>query len=220
VGAGIGLTGGILGFLAGQAGLFILGEMVFARAREVTRIGLPVARAVGWALLGIAVGAAEGIRARSGLKIGMGAAGGLAGGLVGGAAIEYARLFVPNMALARLSGLLAYGLLVSLAYALIERRLSHGVLRILNGSRKGTEFILNQQRFRLGTDARNDIILTDYRHVAAEHARIWAEGGELQIAPASEATLRLNDEQVSGSARLRYEDVIAVGTAKLFYKPD
>lgn len=219
VGAGIGVLGGIVGFLAGQAALFLLGEMIFRRAREVSLIGLPIARAVGWALLGLAVGAAEGFRARSRLKIGMGVAGGLVGGLLGGVAIEYARLLLPNVSLARLVGLLLYGLLVSLAYALIERRLSHGVLRILNGGRKGTEFILNQQRFAVGSGDKNDIILSDYRKVAEQHAHIWAEGGELQIAPASGATLLVNDEKVSRT-RLRYEDVIAVGTAKLFYKPE
>jgi hypothetical protein len=219
VGGGIGLLGGILGFLVGQAGLFILGEMVFGRAREVTFIGLPLARAVGWALLGLFVGAAEGFRARSRLKIGMGVAGGLIGGLLGGAAIEYARLVLPGVALPRLAGLLLFGLLIAGAYALIERRLSHGVLRILNGGRKGSEFILNQQRFTLGAAPTSDIILTGYRNVADTHARIWAEAGELQIAAASGAEVRVNDEPVT-QTRLRYEDVIRIGTAKLFYRPE
>jgi hypothetical protein len=219
VGGGIGLLGGILGFLVGQAGLFILGEMVFGRAREVTFIGLPLARAVGWALLGLFVGAAEGFRARSRLKIGMGVAGGLIGGLLGGAAIEYARLVLPGVALPRLAGLLLFGLLIAGAYALIERRLSHGVLRILNGGRKGSEFILNQQRFTLGAAPTSDIILTGYRNVANTHARIWTEAGELQIAAASGAEVRVNDEPVT-QTRLRYEDVIRIGTAKLFYRPE
>jgi hypothetical protein len=219
VGAGIGLLGGILGFLAGQAALFILGEMVFGRAREVTVYGLPLARAIGWALLGLFVGAAEGFRARSRLKIGMGVAGGFLGGLAGGAAIEYLRLVLPGVALSRLLGLLAFGLLISLFYALIERRLSHGVLRILNGGRKGTEFILNQQRFSVGGAPTNDIILTGYRNVADHHARIWAEGGELQIAPADGSQVVVNDEPVKHT-RLRYEDVIKIGTAKLFYRPE
>ena len=219
VGAGIGFLGGILGFLAGQGALFLLGELVFARARERSLIGLPVARVVGWALLGLFVGAAEGVRARSGLKLGMGVAGGVIGGLLGGAAIEYARVLLPGVALARLAGLLLFGLLVAASYALIERRLSHGVLRLLNGARKGSEFILNQQRFRVGAGSDNDIVLTSYRNVADTHARIWTEGGELRIAAAEGSDLVVNDEKTAES-RLRYEDVIKIGTAKLFYRPE
>lgn len=219
VGGGIGLLGGIVGFLAGQAALFVLGEMVFGRAREITFIGLPLARAAGWALLGVFVGAAEGVRARSRLKVGMGVAGGLIGGILGGAAIEYARLVLPGVALPRLAGLVLFGLLISLAYAVIERRLSHGALRILNGSRKGTEFILNQQRFTVGAAPTSDIILTGYSNVSDSHARIWAEDGELQIAATSGATVHVNDEAIT-QARLRYEDVIKIGTAKLFYRPE
>jgi hypothetical protein len=149
----------------------------------------------------------------------MGVAGGLIGGLLGGAAIEYARLVMPGLAVSRLVGLLLFGLLVSLAYAVIERRLSHGVLRILNGARKGTEYILNQQRFTIGGAVTNDIILTGYRNVTDNHARIWAEDGELQIASAAGAEVLVNDEPVTQS-RLRYEDVVKIGTAKLFYRPE
>lgn len=219
VGGGIGIVGGVVGFLAGQALLFILGELVFNRAREVTTVALPLARAAGWALLGVFVGAAEGIRARARLKVGMGVAGGLIGGLIGGAAIEYARLLLPGIALSRLAGLLTFGLLISASYALIERRLSHGVLRLLNGGRKGTEYILNQQRFTIGAGPTADIMLTGYHNVADHHARIWSEGGELQIAPVSSAELVVNDENVD-QTRLRYEDVIKIGTAKLFFRPE
>jgi len=219
VGGGIGLLGGVVGFLVGQAALFVLGEMVFGRAREITFIGLPLARAAGWALLGVFVGAAEGVRARSRLKVGMGVAGGLIGGILGGAAIEYARLVLPGVALPRLAGLVLFGLLISLAYAVIERRLSHGVLRVLNGSRKGTEFILNQQRFTVGAAPTSDIILTGYSSVSDSHARIWAEDGELQIAATSGAAVLVNDEAIT-QTRLRYEDVIKIGTAKLFYRPE
>lgn len=218
VGAGIGLLGGALGFLAGQGVLFLLGELVFARARERALVGLPVARIVGWAILGVVVGSAEGIRARSGLKLGMGLAGGLLGGILGGAAVEYARIILPGVSLARLVGLLLFGLLVAGSYALIERRLSHGVLRLLNGTHKGSEYILNQQRFTLGSGMTNDIVLSGYRNVADSHARIWTESGELRIAPVEGAVLRVNDEEVSQS-RLRYEDVVRIGTAKLFYRP-
>jgi len=219
VGAGIGLLGGIVGFLAGQALLFVLGELVFNRAREITTVALPLARAAGWALLGVFVGAAEGFRARSRLKVGMGVAGGLIGGILGGAAIEYARLFLPGISLARLVGLLTFGLLIAGSYALIERRLSHGVLRLLNGGKKGAEYILNQQRLTIGSAPTSDIMLSGYRNVADHHARIWSEAGELQIAPASGAELVVNDERVD-QTRLRYEDVIKIGTAKLFLRPE
>ena len=111
---------------------------------------LPVSRAIGWAVLGVFVGAGEGVRAASLKKIAVGVLGGLVGGLVGGFALEYAALLFPQLAYPRLLGFLILGLAIGVFYGLVERGLSFGVLRLLTGPLKGKEFLLNQRRMNIG----------------------------------------------------------------------
>ena len=134
LGALVGCVGGAFGALVGQAALWLFGGIFFLSYRNLQWVGLPVSRAIGWAVLGIFVGAAEGVRALSPKKIAVGVLGGLLGGMVGGFALEYSRLLLPGFALFRLLGLVILGLAIGFFYGLIEQGMSFGVLRILTGS--------------------------------------------------------------------------------------
>ncbi len=217
-GAVLGTIGGTLGFLAGQGVLFALGERLLQSEDAVRRFGFPLARAAGWAVLGLFVGVAEGVRARSGRKIAVGVLGGLIGGALGGLAIEYGRVLVPDSPLVTLAGLVLFGVLVSLCYSLIEQQLSLGVLRLLNGRFKGKEFVLNQRRLWIGGSDRSDIILEGYKGVSERHAQLGLKQGELLLEPAgSDTYVFVNDDPVTGRL-LKYEDVIRIGSAKLFFR--
>ena len=147
-GAVIGIVGGTVGFLVGQAALFFTGEYLVHSSRNFNTFGFPVSRAVGWAFLGIFIGMVEGVRAGSFDKIKVGMAGGLAGGFIGGLGLEYFRLLLPDIMLARLLGLLIFGGFIGFFYGLLEDRMSFGVLRVLNGRLRGKEFLVNQRRLR------------------------------------------------------------------------
>lgn len=219
-GALIGGLGGGLGFLMGQGVLFFLGESFFRSGTDFNLVGRPISRAVSWAILASFVGLAEGVRARSGLKAGMGVVGGVAGGLIGGAALEYANLVLPGQ-FARPLGLALLGLLIAAFYTLVEGALAYGRLRLLNGPYRGKEFVLNERTCFLGSDPRSDVYLPDYPAVLRAHARIKEERGELRLYPKDEGSVEINDEAVplEGSRPLKYDDVIRLGEAKLFYQP-
>lgn len=220
LGAVIGGVGGGVGFVLGQGALFFLGESFFRSGTDLAYIGRPISRALGWAILGGFVGLAEGVRARSGLKAGMGVTGGILGGLLGGAALEYASLLLPDY-LSRPAGLVVLGLLIALFYIIVEGTLAYGRLRLLNGPFKGKEFILNERRISMGRAAGSDVYLPDYRRVAADHAAIREEKGELFLYPGEEATVKVNDQKVDpeGSKPLKFDDVIQLGAAKLLFQP-
>ena len=215
-GLGIGALGGVLGFLLGQLILFLLVNVSFAAQGRLDTVGIPLARALGWAILGVFVGAAEGVRARSVRKILIGAIGGLLGGFLGGAAIEYAVVVLPTLPALRLAGLVLFGLLVSVFYGIIERQLSYGLLRLLNGRYKGKEFVINQRRMRIGNAPDCDILLAQYRNVAPHHVRARVVRGDVYLSAEDDTSLIVNDEAVD-EHKLKYEDVIKIGNAKLFY---
>jgi len=214
-GAIVGVAGGAIGFLTGQAALFIAGGIFFRSHQSFTMIGLPISRAIGWAFMGIIVGMTEGIRARALKKIIMGIIGGLIGGIIGGLSIEYLRIFFPNLVLARLAGLVLFGALIGFFYSIIEKQMSFGILRVLNGKAKGKEFLVNQENLRIGSDKKNDICLKDYG-LAEQHAIIQVKKGDV-IMKKTFAPIIVNELEVNERI-LKYEDVIKIGTAKLFYK--
>jgi hypothetical protein len=217
VGAIVGLIGGIIGLLIGQAALFLLGGLFLDSYRGFQTVGLPIARAVGWAFLGIFVGAAEGFRAASGKKIGIGLIGGLIGGLVGGAALEYSRLYLPPSLPSRLIGLIVLGLAIALFYGIIEHSMAFGTLRVLNGRLKGKAFVLNEGRIRIGRARRNQITLEPYENLADRQAQIRFRRREALLTNLEPKYPVLVNDQPVKEHRLKYEDVLKIGSAKLFY---
>ena len=217
-GAGFGIAGGIAGTLAGQGLIFLAGNALTLSYRDLTRFGYPLARAVGWACMGLFVGAAEGARARSGRKIAMGAAGGLIGGLIGGAVLETLRTYFPGTPYVRGAGLVILGFSIAFFFALIERSLSFGYLMILNGPLKGKEYLVNQRNLRLGSGKRADIVLPGYTGIDPVHAAIRVRKGELELARIPDAHKVYVNDEAADARTLKYEDVIRIGTASIYYR--
>lgn len=217
-GAFVGLVGGAAGLLAGQAALWLIGGLFLQGYQDFQWVVLPVSRAVGWAVLGMFVGAAEGVRALSAKKVVVGVLGGLVGGLAGGFVLEYLRLLVPGLALSRLAGLVVLGAAIAAFYGIIEHGMSFGVLRILTGELKGKEYLLNQRRMRIGRSRRNEIALGSYEELADCQAQVVIRKGE-PVLENLEPTLpiQINERRVSERA-LKFGDVIRIGPAKFYYR--
>lgn len=215
----IGIFGGAIGFLIGQASLFIIGEFFLHSSYKLQSFGLPLSRAIGWAFLGIFIGMVEGVRALSMKKIKIGILGGLIGGFIGGLILEHMSSVVPSMMLARLIGLLVFGFFLGLFYGFIEGRLSYGALRLLNGQFKGKEFLINQRRMRIGQSNKNDIKMDpDYYSVADAHAEMKIKKGEVIIHGLNPANpVYVNDDKIQ-EHQLKLNDVIKIGSAKFLFK--
>lgn len=217
-GAFIGIVGGIIGFLIGQAALFVIGETFIHSMKSFRTIGLPISRAIGWAILGVFIGIVDGVRSRSFNKIKVGIIGGILGGFLGGLALEYIRLLIPSIMFARLVGLSIFGLLIGLLYGFVENRLSFGVLRLLNGKFKNKEFLINQRKIKIGKSDKNDIVLSDYDRVLDLHAELRLKGDEVIITNRSTNNpVFVNDDKIK-EHQLKLEDVVKIGSAKLLYK--
>ncbi len=218
IGAGVGALGGAIGFLIAQRVFLFFGERLALSQGELKSIGFPISRALGWAVLGTFIGSAEGIRTLSLRKIATGVVGGFIGGLVGGAMLELLRTIFPTAGIASLFGLILLGLSIGFAYSVIERRMSYGVVRLLNGMYKGKEFILNQSTIEIGSGRRCEVLLSAYDGVKTVHAVMKASGRELILTPADpDESIKINDEMLQ-ERLLKFEDVFQIGSAKLLYK--
>jgi hypothetical protein len=226
LGALVGCIGGGVGLLAGQAALWMIGTFVMHTYASFQRVVLPLSHAIGWAVLGVFVGTGEGVRAGSLKKIGIGILGGLSGGLLGGFVLEYARLFLPLAGSSRLIGFATLGCAIGLFYGLIERGMSFGILRVLTGSLKGKEFLLNQRRMHLGRSPRNEIALPSYEDLADRQAQVRIRKGEVVLVNleprlpilVNEQKIEKSTESRSAERRLKLGDVIRIGSARMFYK--
>ncbi len=213
-----GALAGILGFLVSQGVLFIIGQYLLQNMRSFHSIGLPVSRALGWAVMGVFIGTVEGIRAGSATKVKIGILGGFLGGLSGGFVLEYLVYLWPHIVFARFTGLLVFGVMLGFFYGLVESRMSYGRLTLLNGKYKGKEFIINQRSLEIGKKKSNDIVLSDYRHILNNHARLKVIKDELFIITGTlNGKVLVNDVQVSDHKLIR-DDVLQIGDAKLIYR--
>ncbi len=218
-GAVVGLVGGAAGLLAGQAALWLIGNIFLQGYSNFQTVVLPVSRAIGWAVLGVFVGAGEGLRALSAKKAVVGILGGLVGGLAGGFVLEYLRLLLPGFPLFRLVGLVVLGAAIAVFYGIIERGMSFGVLRILTGELRGKEYLINQRRIRIGTSRRNEIALRSYAGLAEVQAQIVIREGEpVLVNREPRLPVLVNELRISTERPLKFGDVIRIGPAKFYYK--
>ncbi len=214
-GALVGMAGGVLSALVAQAFLFLVGERIFKASGGRLGGGLVAARAVGWLVVGAAIGSGEGLRSRSGKKIVLGLIGGGLGGFLGGLAFTLLSMYAPDFVVGRLFALMVLGGLISVLYSFLERRFAAGSLKALNGPLKGKEFLVSQRRMRIGADPSSDIVVSGYRNVAPNHASLRAKRGELSVKREGAAVI-VNDKEASDQ-QLKLDDVIQIGSAKFLY---
>ena len=211
----LGGLGGIAGFLLGQGFLLYLGDYFLQSAQDLRRWGLPLSKVVGWVVLGSVVGMIEGWRSLSWAKIRVGLLGGALGGLLGGLALELLPLLVPQLAYADLVGLCLLGLMIGLAFALVEAQFSVAVLRLLNGPFKGKEYLLLAKTNRVGQAPQSEICLKGYKEVEPQAAKLVIKKGRVQVVGEGK-TLKVNDRP-PGTEPLSPEDILQVGSAKLIF---
>lgn len=212
-----GLLGGVAGFLVAQGSLLLLGEYLIYSQIQFRTLGLPLARALGWAALGVFIGMIDGLRSRSAAKLRVGVLGGMLGGALGGLALEYIRIMIPEIALARLIGLVLFGAALGLCYSLVEARLSYGILTLLNGRHKGRDFLIGERSLSVGRSRDDGIHLEGYRNVRPGHARLEVRKQGVSVRQRLRGALVFaNDDRVREHV-LKPNDVVQIGAARLLY---
>jgi hypothetical protein len=216
----IALVGGALGMYLGdrinQALVAVGGQLLFLTM---------IARGLGWSLLGIAIGASEGIAARSLGKFSYGAMGGLLGGFIGGMIYELLRHLASETLsttyLGNALGLVILGACIGSLSALVQTVFLPANVKVMRGWQEGREYPLDKPASLLGRDEHADIALFRDMKVEKKHCYIKnLDGARYQLvnngAP-PEFTL-VNDTPVADQRELKDGDRIQLGNVILRFQ--
>ena len=205
IGGGI---GGAVGGLLGNA-LFVL-------------FGLP--RVLGWLIMGLGIGVADGVYERSKSKVRNGLIGGALGGGLGGVLFDSIPSIVENSLglssstgmSSRAAGFVILGLCIGALIGLAQVVLKEAWLTVLDGYRTGRQLILSQEVTVLG---RGDHLPLPFlgpmnKDLESEHLKIIRQPSGsfiLEDNDSRRGTL-LNGQRIEGPAALKDGDIIRIGT--------
>jgi hypothetical protein len=198
--------GGALGGLAGQAIVFLT---------DPSDANLPFVLALGWVVMGAAIGVAEGSCDRSITKVRNGLLGGTLGGLLGGllfAPVSHAGSDLSGRALAFTILGISIGALIGLTHVALRQ----AWLTVLEGFRPGRQLILGQTVTMLGRGDHLPLPLLGIagRDIESEHARITrTPDGRFAIEDNhSRIGTLVNGKPIHGAAGLADGDLIRLGS--------
>jgi hypothetical protein len=201
---------GLLGGLIGGACGGIVGNWLFVL------VGLP--RALGWMIMGLGIGVAEGLYERSPTKIRNGLIGGGLGGLIGGF------LFDPILRIAqsgtgmssRATAFVILGLSIGALIGLVQVVLKDAWLTVVDGYRSGRQLIVTQPVTVLGRADHLALPLLGLmnKDLEPEHSRICRQpDGAFAIEDNhSRLGTRLNGQVIQGARPLKDGDLIKLGS--------
>lgn len=211
IGAAIGLGGGFLG------GVF--GQIVYGALLQTGSLSLPtvmVARTIGWSVVGIFVGLGQGVGRGSGKRVVNGLLGGLIGGFIAGALFDPIGLLVATGLVSRLIGITVLGTAAGLAVGLVEEMRKEAWLTILQGPLTGKQFILYEQRTRIGSSPKCEITLVKDPQILPEHVCIENQGTSFSLSGIMGPAV-VNNQQVQ-QARLQGGSTIRLGSTSILFE--
>lgn len=209
MGAGLGMVGGLLGSLPG--------EWAF-EALKGLGLGL-VGRAVGWAVVGVFIGAVQGALNRDRVRMVRGGLGGLLGGYLGGGAFEIISQLLAGGAGSRWIAVVLLGLFLGALIAIFERWLSTARLTVItSGRQEGNRLELTKPVTTLGCGDRDDFVLYAGEAIQVGHAQVLLKPDGYWIEPT--ATLYVNRLLAQTAQRLRNGHEIGIGSLTLRFSED
>lgn len=207
--------GAIAGASGGAIGL-VVGELALGTFR-----GGLAGRAVSWAILGLGIGASQGLATGSRQRLAFGLIGGSVGGSVGGFLFEAMRRGMRGRYdLGQGLGIVLLGAGLGLALALVEQVLRRSWVQVLRGRQEGRSYLLAGRRSTLGLDERAEVGLFGDPSVARRHAEIIAIGREYvlqSLAPAGRTKVN-GKVVVDGGQPLQDGDRIELGQTLLLFR--
>ena len=211
--------GVVIAMLGGAIGMYIGDRIQQLFARMVDEV-LPLkmlARGLGWSLLGIAIGASEGLAARSLGKFSYGTIGGLLGGFVGGVLFQFfyelAERGTTTAYFGSAMGLIILGACIGSLSAFVQTVFQPANVKVLRGWQEGREYPLDKPVNQFGREEHSDVALFRDMKIQKRHCSIQNVNGQYVLVNTGappELTL-VNELPVSGQQVLKDGDRIQLG---------
>jgi hypothetical protein len=219
--------GALLSWLGGALGMYIGDQVQYGIIYVLnTRFVLltMIIRGLGWSLLGVAIGASEGIAARSLGKFSYGTIGGLLGGFLGGVLFElfysHARDAGSTSYFWSAAGQVILGACIGSLTALVQAVFQPASVKVLRGWQEGREYGLDRPANLLGRDEHADIALFRDMRVQKKHCYIKRVGERYVLvnngAPPGDTLV--NEVAVADSRELADGDRIQLGNVILRFQ--
>lgn len=213
--------GALAGFIGGTAGAG-LGNTIFSLlgkyAAELgglkASLGIALSVALGWAVLGLAIGISGGLMIRSRDRVLYGLTGGSIGGFLGGILFN---TFSATNVWSVLTGLLLLGASIGVFISLIEEAFASAKVKVIKGRHVGREFPLLKDVNVVGRDDRSDVCLSGAEGVGMQHAMIKRNNGHYMIEADAQGKVVYVNHKVTRNSRLADGDVIRVGSIMLMF---
>lgn len=176
-GAAAGAVAGWIGLGAGEIVYGSIYNSTGLRADEAPHnpgqfLVLVIGRALGYALIGGIIGAAQGIGSRSGVIARQGAFGGFVGGFLGGTVFQILSGLDFPSSLSRLLALMATGALAGFFVGLVQNLFKQAWVRVVLGRNEGKEYLIAKPVTTIGRSELADIGLFGDPSIAPTHAAI------------------------------------------------
>jgi VWFA-related protein len=213
-GAMAGMFGGALGAGLGNTVFSALGKYVADLGGFRASLGIALSAALGWAVLGAAIGISGGIIVRSRDRALYGLFGGSLGGLLGG--LLFTTLSATN-SWSALAGLLLLGCSIGAFISLVEEAFVSATVKVIKGRHVGREFPLLKELNFIGRDDRSDVCLSGAEGVAVQHAGIRRDNGHFLIETDEEGKPVYVNEKMTRNSRLADGDIVRVGSILLLF---
>ena len=214
-GAAAGITGGALGAGLGTTAFSALGNIVAEWSGFRASLGILLAVALGWAVLGAAIGMSGGLMVRSRERVLYGLVGGALGGAIGGAV--YGALPAASI-WSSFAGLALLGCSIAAFISVVEEAFVSATVKVIKGRHVGRSFPLLKDLNVVGRDDRSDVCLSGAEGVLLHHAAIKRDHGRFVINTGEEGKPVYVNEKMTSDRRLADGDVIRVGSVLLLFQ--
>ncbi|MFQ7105623.1 MAG: FHA domain-containing protein [Neglectibacter timonensis] len=216
MGAGISL---LIGFASGYIAQAMYSAMLSDNASDFASA---IVRGLGWAVMGLGVGASVGLIKPEKKRVLFCSLGGTIGGFVGGFLFNYITgilTFGENDTgtFSRAVGIIIMGVLIGLGIGLLEQFAKAAWLKVIRGEFEGKEYLLFAGTTSIGNNGKNTIVLFKDKLVGPHHCDIKLEGSKYVLTDCGTPMGTIVNGQKTVRHVLRQGDAIAIGNSVLVF---
>ncbi len=211
IGAGISI---VIGFISGYLAQWMYSEMLDDDASD---FAAALVRGLGWAVMGLGVGAAVGLIKPEKKRILFCSLGGLGGGFFGGFLFNYVCDIIPNDVVARCVAIVVMGILIGLGVGLLEQYAKQAWLKVIRGEFEGKEYLVFAGTTSIGNNGKNTIVLFKDKLVGPHHCDIKLEGSKYVLVDCGTPMGTVVNGNRTARHVLRQGDAIAIGNSVLVF---